>query len=160
MMPQSAHRFSPPRLETVNASCPMTHFFHGTTLAPGVFAPTVFNTPVTPFFRRHALDPGDFAAIDLQQADAGAVILADDLRLELIAAGHRDDHVFRAEQQVVDGEDEAVGTDDGAAAAAGGAQPDRGRDMRRRDMRMDADGGAQNFLEQEWRCVHSNRPEN
>jgi len=36
------------------------------------------------FFRRHDLDAREFLAIDLQQADAGAVILADDFRLELI----------------------------------------------------------------------------
>ena len=106
------------------------------------------------FFRRHDFDAGEFGAIDLQQADAGAVVLADDFRFELIAAGHRDDHVFRAEQQVVNGEDEAVGADDGAGAAAVGAEADRGRDVGRGDMRVNADGGAQNFVEQEWRCVH------
>ena len=104
--------------------------------------------------RRDHLDAGQLVAIDLQQADAGAVVLADDFRFELLAAGHRDDHVFRAEQQVMDGEDQAVGADDGAGAAAVGAEANRGRNVRRRDMRVNADGGAQNFLEQEWRCVH------
>ena len=137
MMPQSAHRFSPP----------MTR--DGERFLPD-----------DAFFRRDDFDAGELIAIDLQQADAGAVILADDFRFELIPAGHRDDHVFRAEQQVVHGEDQAVGADDGAGAAAVGAEADCGRDVRRRDMRVHADGGAQNFLEQEWRCVHDRCPAN
>ena len=131
MMPQSAQRFSPPRLETVKASWPMTQFFDETTSTQG-----------------------RLAAIDLEQADAGAVILADDFCFELLAAGHRDDHVLRAEEEIVNGQDKAVGADDGAGAAAVGTEADRGRDMGRGDMRMDADGGAQNFFEQKRRGVH------
>ena len=126
MMPASAQRFSPPRLATVNASSPGEHFS-----------------------RRHDFDAGIIGRRSiLQQAESGAVILGDDFRLMLIAVGHRDDHAFRAEQQVVDGQDEAVGADQGAGAAAVGAEADRGRDVRRRDLRMHADGRAHNFLEQ------------
>src|SRR5208282_2804434 len=80
------------------------------------------------------------------------------LCLELLAPGHRDDHVLRAEQQVVSCEDQAVGADHGAGAAAVGAQSNRGRDVRRWDMRVNANGGAENFFEQKYGCVHVDVP--
>ncbi len=45
MMPQSAHRFSPPRLATVNASCPTTHFSDDTISTQGILSRSIFSSP-------------------------------------------------------------------------------------------------------------------
>src|SRR5271163_1341306 len=54
----------------------------------------------------------------------------------------------------MDGEDETVGADYCAGAAPVRAEANCGRDVGRRDVRVNANGGAQNFVEQEGWCVH------
>src|SRR6202023_1787665 len=46
MMPQSPHRFSPPRLETVNASCPATHFSDEMTSTLGSLSRSICHRPM------------------------------------------------------------------------------------------------------------------
>ena len=46
MIPQSAHRFSPPMLETLNASCPTTHFSDDTTSTQGSLLRSICSKPM------------------------------------------------------------------------------------------------------------------
>src|SRR5271156_4106291 len=54
----------------------------------------------------------------------------------------------------MDGEDEAVGADYCAGAAPVRAEANCGRDVGRGDVRVNANGGAQNFVDQEGGGVH------
>src|SRR5262249_53865673 len=103
---------------------------------------------------RNHLEMGQDARIDFEQSQAGAVVLADDPRFVLIAARQGHDYVLGAKQQIVRGQDQAVGANDGPGAAPIGSQPDRGRDVRRRNVRMYPNGRTQSPLQQAYRRIH------
>ena len=82
------------------------------------------------------------------------IILGDDPRGKLIAIDQRDDDALRAEQHVVDGQDEPVAADQGAGPAPIGAEPNRGGDVRLGNLRMHSHRRARDVLQQSRPGVH------